>query len=187
MNLKVGKKLLWRDRMTNYFRVGKIVNTHGLKGEVRIVSVTDFPDERYRIGNTLYVFFREDREGVQVTVKTHRKHKNFDLLSFEGFQDINDVEKFKGATLKVSEDQLNDLDEGEYYYYELIGCKVYNEKNELLGVVKEILSPGANDVWVVKPIQKGKNILIPYIPLVVKNVNIADKVIQIEQIEGLIE
>ena len=172
MNLKVGKKLLWRDRMTNYFRVGKIVNTHGLKGEVRIVSVTDFPDERYRIGNTLYVFFREDREGVQVTVKTHRKHKNFDLLSFEGFQDINDVEKFKGATLKVSEDQLNDLDEGEYYYYELIGCKVYNEKNEL---------------WVVKPIQKGKDILIPYIPLVVKNVNIADKVIQIEQIEGLIE
>lgn len=173
--------------MLEYFHVGKIVNTHGLAGEVRVISTTDFPDERYKKGNTLYIFQNGAKEGIAVTVKTHRKHKNFDLLSFEQFKNINDVEKYKGSILKVSKDQLTELDEGEFYYHELIGCKVYNEKDILLGEVKEILSPGANDVWVIKRAERGKDILIPYIPLVVKNVDVKEKKIIIEEIEGLIE
>ena len=189
--MKLGHtEIRWIDggiKMLEYFHVGKIVNTHGLTGEVRVISITDFPDERYKKGNILYIFPEGSKEGVKVTIKTHRKHKNFDLLSFEQFKNIHDVEKYKGSILKVSKDQLKQLDEGEFYYHELIGCKVYNEKDVLLGEVKEILSPGANDVWVVKRKEKGKDILIPYIPLVVKSVDVKAKKILIEEIEGLIE
>lgn len=172
--------------MIEFFHVGKIVNTHGLLGEIRVISTTDFPDERYKKGSTLYIFPEGSKQGVEVTVKTHRKHKNFDLLTFQQFNHINDVEKFKGAILKVSKESLSALDEDEYYYHEIIGCKVYNQDQVLLGTVKEILSPGANDVWVVTPVQKGKEILIPYIPLVVKSVDVGEKKIMIEEIEGLI-
>lgn len=172
--------------MIEFFHVGKIVNTHGLTGEVRVISTTDFPAERYKKGNNLYIFSAEADQGIEVTVRAHRKHKNFDLLTFEQFNHINEVEKFKGAILKVSKEQLASLEEDEYYYHEIIGCEVYNQDQVSLGNVKEILSPGANDVWVVAPAGKGKEILIPYIPLVVKSVDVKEKKIIIEEIEGLI-
>ncbi len=76
--------------------------------------------------------------------------KIFDLLSFEDYDNINDVEQWKNGLLKVSEDNWAELSEGEYYFYEIIGCNVFTEEGEELGVVTEILTPGANDVWVVK-------------------------------------
>src|SRR5690606_36071204 len=99
-------------------------------------------------------------EPIPLTVKSWRTHKNFDLLSFEGYNSINDVEKWKGGILKVSEEQLNSLDEDEYYFHEIIGCKVLLPNDEEIGKVTEILTPGANDVWVVKG--KGKTYYIPY-------------------------
>ena len=172
--------------MSKWFNVGKIVNTHGIKGEVRIVSRTDFADDRYKPGNTLYLFMNENEQPIEVKVDSRRVHKSFDLLKFVGLDNVNDVEKYKGAIVKVPDTQLSDLNEGEFYFHEIIGCKVINlETNDEIGVIKEILTPGANDVWVIKG-AKGKEILIPYIDQIVKEVNIGDKVIYIEPMEGLL-
>ena len=148
--------------MEKWFNVGKIVNTHGVKGEVKVVSTTDFPEERYQKGNTLYLFHTKGQNPIELIIKSHRNHKSFDLLTFEGYENINEVEKFKEGILKVQEDQLQDLEEGEYYFHEIVGCTVRTTAGEELGTVKEILSPGANDVWVVKG-ERGKEYLIPYI------------------------
>jgi 16S rRNA processing protein RimM len=171
--------------MENWFNVGKIVNTHGVKGEVKVVSSTDFPEERYQKGNTLHLFLPEKKEPLSLIVEKHRTHKNFDLLTFEGYNDINQVEQFKEGILKIQEDQLQELEEGEYYYHEIIGCKVTTIQGEEVGLVKEILSPGANDVWVVKG-EKGKEHLIPFIEDVVKKVDIEKGLIVIEPMEGLL-
>jgi 16S rRNA processing protein RimM len=171
--------------MSKWFNVGKLVNTHGIRGEVRIVSRTDFPEERYKKGNRLYLFMPNQSEPVEVVVASRRVHKSFDLLTFEGYHNVNEVEKFKEAIVKVPEDQLGDLEEGEYYFHEIIGCKVLLQENmEEIGTVKEVLTPGANDVWVVKA-NKGKDILIPYIDSVVKKVDVKEKTIIIEPLEGL--
>ncbi|PFA67905.1 ribosome maturation factor RimM [Bacillus sp. AFS015802] len=171
--------------MEKWFKVGKIVNTHGVKGEVKVVSTTDFPEERYQKGNTLHLFRTESQDPISLVIKSHRNHKSFDLLTFEGYENINEVEKFKGGILKVEEDQLQDLEEGEYYFHEIVGCKVVTTAGEDLGTIKEILSPGANDVWVVKG-ERGKEYLIPYIEDIVISVDIEDQLITIEPMEGLL-
>jgi len=171
--------------MEKWFNVGKIVNTHGIKGEVRIISRTDFAEERYRVGNKLYIFNPADELPIEVTVRSHRQHKQFDLLEFEGYTNVNQVEDFKGSIIKVPQDQLGQLDEGEYYFHQIVGCKVFSETDEEIGEIKEILTPGANDVWVVKG-KNGREILIPFIDDIVKEININDKIIKIEVMEGLL-
>ena len=99
--------------MTEFLNVGKIVNTHGIRGEVRVISQTDFPEERYRKGQRL-TLFRENKAPLELTVAGHRKHKNFDLLTFEGYPTINDVEPLRDGILKVSKDELSELTENEY-------------------------------------------------------------------------
>lgn len=172
--------------MRNYFNVGKIVNTHGVNGEVRVISVTDFHENRYQTGATLLLFLRNNQEPISLTVKSWRRHKNFDLLQFEGYTNINDVEGFKGGVLKVSGDQLGELDENEYYFHEIIGCIVKGLDGKEFGAIIEILTPGANDVWVVKGMDR-REYYIPYIKDVVKKVDIKEKTIWIEPMEGLFE
>lgn len=174
-----------KNRMEKWFNVGKIVNTHGIRGEVRVISKTDFPEQRYKVGNVLYLFMPGSNKPIELTVKTHRTHKNFNLLTFEGFENINEVEKFRDGILKVPESQLGELDEDEFYYHEVIGCHVVTTEGLELGKVTEILSPGANDVWVIKS-SEGKEILIPYIEDVVKKVDVKEKVILIQPMEGLL-
>lgn len=169
-----------------WFNVGKIVNTHGIRGEVRVISKTDFADERYQPGNTLYIFKEGSQEPIKVVVESHRVHKNFDLLTFEGMHSIQDVEQFKGSLLRVDENQLSELDEGEYYFHEIIGCKVYTDDGEEIGTIREILATGANDVWVVKR-KAGKDLLIPYIDEIVKDIDIDEKKIIITPMEGLLD
>ncbi|MGN7939905.1 ribosome maturation factor RimM [Virgibacillus sp. 6R] len=169
-----------------WFNVGKIVNTHGIRGEVRVISKTDFADERYQPGNTLYIFKEGSQEPIKVVVESHRVHKNFDLLTFEGMHSIQDVEQFKGSLLKVDENQLSELDEGEYYFHEIIGCNVFTDNGEEIGTIREILATGANDVWVVKR-KVGKDLLIPYIDEIVKEIDIDEKKIIITPMEGLLD
>ncbi|MED3953883.1 ribosome maturation factor RimM [Priestia aryabhattai] len=168
-----------------WFKVGKIVNTHGVKGEIRIVSTTDFADERYEKGNKLYIFKEKQSEPVEVTVASHRRHKNFDLLTFEGYHNVNDVEQYKNCEVKIPEEQLTGLEDGEFYFHEIIGCTVKTEDGVEVGTVKEILTPGANDVWVVK--KGGKEVLIPYIDDVVQSIDIEEKEIVITVMEGLLD
>ncbi|SKA06748.1 16S rRNA processing protein RimM [Pilibacter termitis] len=168
-----------------FYNVGKLVNTQGIKGEVRVISQTDFPEERYKKGATLYLF-KEKQEPKALVVSTHRKHKNFDLLTFEGHYNINEVEKYKGGILKVRAEDLQELSENEFYYHEIIGLKVVTTENEEIGKIKEILSPGANDVWVVQR-HKKKDALIPYIDSVVKEIDLTQGIVTIELMEGLID
>lgn len=171
--------------MEKWFNVGKIVNTHGIRGEVRVISRTDFAEERYKVGNTLYLF-RENKEPLELIIASHRKHKNFDLLTFEGYPNINDVEPLRDGILKIDESQLLDLDEGEFYFHEIIGCTVYTDEGEEIGTIREILTPGANDVWVVKG-TRGKEVLIPYIEQIVKEVDIKAQKVIITPMEGLLD
>lgn len=171
--------------MEKWFNVGKIVNTHGIKGELRVISRTDFPDERYKKGNSLFLFMKGSKEPLELVVNSHRTHKNFDLLTFEGYDNVNQVEKMRDGILKVPESQRGTLKEGEYYFQDIIGCQVLTIEGEEIGKVTEILTPGANDVWVIKS-GKGKDILIPYIEDVVKKVDVSGKHIIIEPMEGLL-
>lgn len=171
--------------MTEYLNVGKIVNTHGIKGEVRVISQTDFAEERYQKGAQL-ILFREHKEPLELTVAGHRKHKNFDLLTFEGYPNINDVEAFRDGVLKVSKDNLGTLEENEFYYHEIIGLEVVEADGKVIGKVKEILSPGANDVWVIQRLGQ-KDALIPYIESVVKEINVEAGRVTVEIPEGLLD
>ncbi|MGT2757575.1 ribosome maturation factor RimM [Streptococcus ovuberis] len=167
----------------NYFNVGKIVNTQGLQGELRVLSVTDFAEERFKKGSKLALFDQKENFVMEVEIASHRKQKNFDIVKFKGLYHINEVEKYKEHSLKIAEDNLTDLDEGDFYYHEIIGLEVY-ENDQLIGTISEILQPGANDVWVVK--RKGKrDLLLPYIPPVVLNVNIPAGRVDVELLEGL--
>lgn len=172
--------------MEKWFNVGKIVNTHGVRGEVRVISKTDFAEERYTPGNKLYIFKEQNAEPVEVIVANHRQHKSFDLLTFEGYDNINQVEQFKDSLLKIPESQLEELEEGEFYYHEIIGCSVVTEEGEEVGKIKEILSPGANDVWVIQR-KNGKDVLIPYIEEIVKEIDIENKQVKIHVMEGLLD
>jgi 16S rRNA processing protein RimM len=167
----------------NYFKVGTIVNTQGLQGEVRVISVTDFADERYKPGKKLALFDPKDHFVKDLVVKTHRKQKNFDILKFVDHYHINDVEKYKNYVLKVAEEDLQDLEEEEFYFHQIIGLEVF-ENGEKIGVVKEIMQPGANDVWVVARPGK-KDLLLPYIPPVILNVDIANNRVDVDVMEGL--
>ncbi|MFC2950132.1 ribosome maturation factor RimM [Virgibacillus sediminis] len=171
--------------MANMFKIGKIVNTHGIRGDVKVLRISDFED-RFDTGKKVYIADENDAQPQVLTIAAHRQHKGFDLIRFEGYENINDVEQFKGKNLKISEDQLTELEENEFYYHEIIGCEVYTSSGDMLGVIKEILSPGANDVWVVKQ-PKGKEILLPYIEEVVKDVDVEAKKVTIEPMEGLLD
>lgn len=167
----------------NYFNVGKIVNTQGLQGELRVLSVTDFAEERFKKGSKLALFDPKGHFVREVEIASHRKNKNFDIVKFKGLYHINEVEKYKEHSLKIAEENLTDLDEGDFYYHEIIGLEVY-EHDQLIGTVSEILQPGANDVWVVK--RKGKrDLLLPYIPPVVLNVDVEAGRVDVELLEGL--
>lgn len=172
--------------MQQLFNVGKVVNTHGIRGELKVVPQTDFPDLRFRKGSELLLFDPESQRTVPVTVEVARDQKKMFIVKFKQFDEINQVERYKGWLLKVSEEHRGgELEEDEFYYHEIVGCKVVTEEEELLGTVSEILSPGANDVWVVQP-AKGKPILIPYIEDVVLSVDVDNRTIVVRLMEGLI-
>lgn len=166
------------------FTVGKIVNTHGIRGELKVVPQTDFPEERFEKGSKLVI---ETPQGgrIPVNVEASRIHKNMVLVKFKEFGSINDCEKYKGSALKVEEQYMAELEEGEYYHHEIIGCSVVTEEDEQLGIISEILTPGANDVWVVKR-PKQTDLLLPVIDEVLLDVDVENKRVRVRLMEGLI-
>ncbi|MEX3621144.1 ribosome maturation factor RimM [Viridibacillus arvi] len=168
-----------------WYNVGKIVNTHGIRGEVRVISQTDFPEERYVVGEQIALFKKDSKKPLRLTIASARAHKNFILLSFEGYPNINDVEDFRDGILKVSEKQLSELADDEYYYHEIIGCIVFDEEGTEIGQVKEIFETGANDVWTLKGVN-GKDQYIPVIDDVIKEIDVDEKKIIIHVMDGLL-
>lgn len=166
------------------FTVGKVVNTHGIRGELKVWPETDFPEERFAKGAELLLTPPAGGEPLRVHVAFARSHKNLFIVKLREFDNINDVEKFKGWTLKA--DTRIPLGEDEFYFADIIGCTVRSEDGEEIGEVTEILRPGANDVWVVRR-KNGKPAYIPYIDDVVLNVDVPSKVVTIHVMEGLLE
>ncbi|GAB6988884.1 ribosome maturation factor RimM [Paenibacillus pini] len=168
------------------YKVGKIVNTHGIKGEIKVLSITDFPEVRFAAGGRLLIIPADGGSSIPITIESSRLHKNMYILKLKGYQNINEVEKYKGSMLKVEESELLELPENEYYIFEIVGCKVVTDEARELGVIKEVLSPGSNDVWVVQP-ESGKDILIPVIDEVVLDVDVKNKLVTIHLMEGLLD
>ncbi|MDO7905860.1 ribosome maturation factor RimM [Paenibacillus sp. JX-17] len=170
--------------MQQLFNVGKIVNTHGIRGELKILLLTDFPEQRFAKNSKLLIE-TPDAKRIDVTVESSRFQKNMAVVKFKDYGNINEVEKYKGSTLKVSAEYMEELDEDEFYFHEIVGCTVLTDEGEELGTIKEILTPGANDVWVVQTPAR-KELLIPYIEDVVLHVDKHNKRITVKLMEGLI-
>ncbi|GAF41234.1 rimM protein [Agrilactobacillus composti DSM 18527 = JCM 14202] len=169
-----------------YYKVGKIVNTQGIKGEVRVMAETDFSDRRFAIGAKLYIDAKTEKIPVQIV--SVRKQKNLWIVKFDAFSDINAVELYKGADLLVANDDraADELNDDEYYYHDIIGLNIIDATTtEVYGPVKEILALGPNDVWVVDSPKYGE-ILIPFLKAIFKKIDIQAGTALVELPEGLI-
>lgn len=161
----------------NYIYIGDLVNTHGIKGEVRILSEFELKDQIFKVGFKLYV----GRNYEEEVIKTYRKHKNFDMVTFEEINDINDVLGYKGDRVYVNR---NDLKIKDYILQDLIGLDVYDQE-KLIGPVKQVMKSKAHDIIVVSG--KEKNHMVPRVDEFIKEVNLEDKKLFINNIEGLID
>lgn len=171
--------------MTEYFEVGKILTTHGLKGEVKVNPVTDFIDERFESGSKLYIGSDNDNIEQSLTVAQARMQKQFVLVRFEEITDIDQAQKILKKDLFVAEDDRGTLPEGSYYFKDILDLPVFDsESGEKLGTLVNIETPGANDIWEIKPDQ-GKSFWIPNIASVVKKVDLDNKRIEVTLLEGL--
>lgn len=159
--------------------IGKIVNTHGIKGELKILSNSDFIEERFAVGSEVFLYFGKDK--LTFTIDSFRMHKGCVLVTLKGYHNINDVEKYKGLELFVEVDGSEDDD---YYYFELEGCEVYYQ-DELIGVVSEILESEAHEILRVSRVNE-KDVLIPYVERFILDVDVETKRIDIDVIEGML-
>lgn len=170
--------------LDEWIAVGKITKPHGIRGEVRVQSDTDFPEERFSPGGTLYIQ-PENAEGRPLTVSNFRRQKQFYILKFAGFNHIDEVEPLRNEILYVPKEELKPLPEGEYYYHEILGCRVETNEGDVLGEVADIFKTGANDVWVVR--RKGeKDVLIPFIDDIVQSIDVKQGKIVVSLMEGLV-
>ena len=157
--------------------VGKMVNTHGIKGEVRLLSDFPYKDIVFQPGNKVYVGANQ----VPVTIERYRKHKNFDMLTFQEFQNINDCLPFVGYPVYANRDQF---DEDCIIEEELIGYQVQMD-TQTIGIVTAILKNPANNLLVIQ--SQEKEYLVPNIDEFIEEINQKEKTIHIKYHKGLIE
>ncbi len=176
--------------MEEMFRVGVISSTHGLKGEVKVFPTTD---DVKRFDYLKDVILVSNKEKLNLEVANARYFKNMVIVKFKGIDDINDIEKYKGAELYVTRENALPLEEGEYYIADLLNCKVYDKNNALIGVLSEVLTSSANDVYVVKITEESaeiykneKEVLIPYVDEYVENINVEEKIVNVKNINRLL-
>lgn len=165
-----------------YIEIGQIVNTNGLKG---VVKVNPFTDDISKFEDLKYVYIQLKNELKKVKIEQVRYNKNQVLLKLEGIDSIEEAEKYRNFYLKTEKESQEDLGEDTYYIIDLIGLDVYSDKNEYLGKIEDVFPTGSNDVYVVKD-NLGKQILIPAIADVVKEVDLKNKKMTINLIPGLI-
>ena len=165
-----------------YIEIGQIVNTNGLKG---VVKVNPFTDDISKFEELKYVYIQLKSELKKVKIEQVRYNKNQVLLKLEGIDSIEEAEKYRNFYLKTEKESQEDLGEDTYYIVDLIGLDVYSDKNEYLGKIEDVFPTGSNDVYVVKD-NLGKQILIPAIVDVVKEVDLKNKKMIINLIPGLI-
>lgn len=164
----------------DYIKVGKIVNTHGVKGYVKCIPMTD---DLERFEELKYVFTEKD--DTKRIISDVWFQKGMVYLKLNNIDDMNTAEAFKDTYISILEDQLRDLPEDSYYLFDLEGMEVYSTDGDYIGKISDIFQTGANDVYEIK--NNNKSYLIPAIKDVVKEVNVQDKKMIINVIEGLLE
>ena len=162
-----------------YVLIGKIVNTHGLKGEVRILSSFKYKDRVFK--KDMYVYIGKDK--VCEKINSYRYHKIFDMITMDGYDNINDVLKYKGEYIFANKEDVVLL-ENEYLDEDIIGLSVYVD-DRLLGVVKKIEKHSVNEILVIK--NDEKNYLVPYNFDIILNIDLEKKEMYVKNIVGLFD
>ncbi|HHW47113.1 MAG TPA: 16S rRNA processing protein RimM [Clostridiaceae bacterium] len=169
--------------MEKYLRVGKIINTHGIKGELKILPLTDDP-KRFDYLKKVFI----DKGGIFESLNiSHVKYfKNMVLVKFKEINDLNAAEAYKEQYILVDRENAVKLPEGRFFISDIVGCEVVEENGNKLGVVTDVLSTGSNDVYVVKN-ENSREILVPALKSVVKSVLINEKRITVSLPKGLVD
>ena len=154
--------------------IGKIVNTHGIKGEVRIVSDFKYKDLVFKPEFSIYV----GKKRKKLTIASYRIHKNYDMVTFNGINDINDVLCYKGDSVYINRE---DIKIDGYVNEDIIGLEVYS-KERLIGNVTSIVNNGAHEIIVI-----DNKYMVPFIPQFIENIDLENKKVSINEIEGLID
>ena len=167
--------------MVSRFRVGVIAGTHGLRGEVKVFPTTEDPRRFSDLEKVILVTGREERT---LKIRSVKYFKKFVILGFEGMDRIEDVEKLKGSELMIGREDAIPLEEGEYFIPDLIGLKVVTDDGRELGVIKDVIETGANNVYDVQD-DNGKRILIPAIPQCILDVRLEEGDMTVHLLPGL--
>jgi len=165
-----------------YFKVGYITGTRGIKGELKIKALTDFLSDRFANGNIIFIQY--EGSYLEFIVKSFRQINNQDLLTLKDHEDINLVEKYKGCEIFVSADSETTLYEDEYHLSEIIGMDVQQNMKKI-GIVDDVLAYPQGDYLDVL-LNSGKHALIPFRDEFIIEVNLEDNFIEIIDMEGLL-
>ncbi len=165
----------------NYIEIGKVVNTFGIKGELKIVSESDFVDYRYAVGKTIFLKMRNSLKEVKVS--SYRIHKGNILITIDDLKDINLVEPYIGCDVLADKDDVPPLEDGEFYVDDMVGLDAYDENDKLLGKVVDVILIPYNDLLEIELLD-GKKVLIPYVDeyiLDLKEDRIIVKLLEVEK------
>lgn len=168
--------------MKEYLEIGQIVNTNGLKG---MLKIKPFTDDITRFENLEIIYIQKGQELIAKNIEEVKYVKNMVLLKLEGIDNIEEAEKYRNMYIKIDKEDIGDIPEDSYLVVDMLKCNVYTEENEMLGKMVDILSTGSNDVYVVRTAE-GKEILLPAIKDVIKEIDIQNKKIIVNLMDGLI-
>lgn len=169
--------------MEQTLRVGVISSTHGVRGEVKVFPTTD---DANRFKKLKTVILDTGREKMTLNVENVKFFKNMVILKFKEFNNINEIEKYKGKDLLVTREQAVKLAPNENFIVDLIGLKVVTDQGEEFGILKDVLQTGANDVYIIDG-KDGKEYLFPAIPQCILDVNLEESVITVHIMDGLLD
>ena len=162
--------------------IGQIVNAFGVKGFVKVVP---FTDDIHRFDKLKNVYIVTKRNKEEKEIEEVKYHKNMVLIKFVGIDDMDEALKLKESYIKIERKDSIPLPKDTYFIVDLIGLEVYTDDNKKLGILEDIFNTGSNDIYVVKD-ELGKQILLPAISEVIKNIDIQNKKIIVHLINGLV-
>ncbi|OYW00436.1 MAG: 16S rRNA processing protein RimM [Acidobacteria bacterium 37-65-4] len=162
--------------------VGRIVRPHGNRGQVMVAPETDFAEARFAPGAT--VWFRREGQLASIAVTESRMHDGRPIIGLAGVESINDAETFRGRELRVPDEALPKLGDGQFWYHELIGCQVVTVSGQNVGHVVRI-DGGSTDLLVV--LGASGEVLVPMIDQICRRIDVAGRKIEIEPIQGLLD
>ena len=168
--------------MEDLLKVGVITTTHGVRGEVKVYPTTDEPE---RFLDLEYVLLDTGKELRRLDIKNVRFFKNLVILKFDGIDNINDIEKYKGRDLWIPREEAQELDEDEYYIADLLGMKVLLEDGSEFGTLKNVMETGANDVYIVDSVEHGE-VLLPAIKECILDADIETNTMTVHLMKGLL-